>query len=228
MAWREERGLLDFNRSLEEELALTRKRLNLANAEAQRLAQLRGLPPGSTAGAFPVSQNQKANFDAATAIHNADRAARGWNTTGQAVTTPLGPQNLNYDANEFANIQPPPMVAPPRQAPSRMSGPTPGDHHPPVMNTGGFKWPGMKIGSDALLEMSEMIAAAEPPPVQPAPNFKTRMGQRAFRPWNAGPPSSALAPTGVRQLRTPISSPAIDSTASTRNKKLEELLYGVS
>ncbi len=72
MAWREDRGLLDFNRSLEEELASTRKRLNLANAEAQRLAQLQGLP-GSTAGAYPVSPNQKANFDADTAIHNADR-----------------------------------------------------------------------------------------------------------------------------------------------------------
>jgi hypothetical protein len=227
MAWREDRGLLDFNRSLEEELASTRKRLNLANAEAQRLAQLQGLP-GSTAGAYPVSPNQKANFDADTAIHNADRAARGWNRTGQAVTTGLRPQNLNYDANEFANIQPPPMVAPPRQAPSRMSGPTPGDHHPPTMKTGGFKWPGMKIGAEALTEMSAMIAAAEPPPVQPAPIFKTGMGQRPFQAWNAGPPSAALAPTGVRQLRTPISSPAIDSTASARNKELEKLLYGRS
>jgi hypothetical protein len=135
-----------------------------------------------------------------------------------------------WDANEFVGHQPPPMAAPPRQAPSRMSGPTPGDHHPPAAaaKSGGFKWPGMKIGSEALVEMSAMIAAAEPPPVQPAPNFKTRMGTRPFRAWNAGPPSSALAPTGVRQLKTPISSPAIDSTASARNKKLEELLYGVS
>jgi len=142
----------------------------------------------------------------------------------------LGPQptyNRPYSANEFADIQSPPMAAP---TPSRMSGPTPGDHHPPAAaaKSGGFKWPGMKIGSEALVEMSAMIAAAEPPPVQPAPNFKTRMGTRPFRAWNAGPPSSALAPTGVRQLKTPISSPAIDSTASARNKKLEELLYGVS
>jgi hypothetical protein len=140
----------------------------------------------------------------------------------------LGPQptyNRPYRANEFKGIQSPPMAAP---TPSRMSGPTPGDHHPPVMNTGGFKMPSLKVGSDALLEMSAMIAAAEPPPVQPAPNFKTRMGTRPIRAWNAGPPSSALAPTGERQLKTPISSAAIDSTASARNKKLEELLYGVS
>ena len=142
----------------------------------------------------------------------------------------LGPQplyNRPYDANEFTGHQPPPMAAP---TPSRMSGPTPGDHHPPAAaaQSGGFKWPGMKIGSEALLEMSAMIAAAEPPPVQPAPNYKSRMGQRPFRAYNAQPPSSPLAPTGAGQLKTPISSPAIDSTASARNKELEKLLYGRS
>ena len=140
---------------------------------------------------------------------------------------PQPPYNRLHRANEFAGIQSPPMAAP---TPSRMSGPTPGGHHPPAAAAQSSRWkmPSLKVGSEALVEMSAMIAAAEPPPVSPAPNFQTGMSTRPYRAWNAGPPSSALAPTGVRQLKTPISSAAIDSTASTRNKELEKLLYGVS
>ena len=228
MAFFRDEGLLNFNQPLEDDLILARRRLNLENARARRQRRVGGLLGDDVEGAFLMNSEADAAVAAARAQMNQYRADQGWDRRGPAVTTGLGPFNRQYDANEFANIQPPPMATPPRQAPSRMSGPTPGDHHPPTMKTGGFKWPGMKIGAEALTEMSAMIAAAEPPPVQPAPIFKTGMGQRPFHAWNAGPPSAALAPTGVRQLRTPISSPAIDSTASARNKKLEELLYGRS
>ena len=205
MAFFRDEGLLNFNPQLEEE---RRRRQLLLNQH--------GLPSdGSGTLTIPIGGSSgRGDYNSAIAFEN--------------MTPP--PTHRGYSANEFVGHQPPPMVAPPRQAPSRMSGPTPGGHHPPAAaaKSGGFKWPGWDIGSDALLEMSEMIAAAEPSPVSPAPNFQTGMSTRPFKPWNAGPPSSALAPTGVRQLKTPISSPAIDSTASARNKKLEDLLYGVS
>ena len=68
--------------------SLVRKRLILENAKARRQQQLRGLL--NIEGAFPAGPGQDAIVNRARAQMDADRAARGWNTTGQAVTTPLG------------------------------------------------------------------------------------------------------------------------------------------
>jgi hypothetical protein len=78
---------------------LVRKRLILENAKARRQMQLRGLL--NIEGAFPAGPEQDAIVDRARTEMSADRAGRGWDMAGQAVTTPFA-QPLRQEAIQLA------------------------------------------------------------------------------------------------------------------------------